>query len=64
MSFLAAYKAKRFLINPPQDIRGDDNNNNVRIGNKERANVKEAQKGIAEKKMKAFEAVREGQEWR
>ena len=43
--------------------RGDNNNNNVRKG-KEKLIVKESQKGIAERKMKAFEAVRQGQEWR
>ena len=48
------------------DIGGggsDGNNNNVRNG-KGKCIVKETQKGIAEKKIKAFEAVREGQEWR
>ena len=56
---------------PDKGRDGDSNNNNnarvVDVGGKERGRVPNArvtQKGIAEKKMKAFEAVREGQEWR
>ena len=45
------------------DIGIDGNNNNVRNG-KGKSIAKETQKGIAEKKIKAFQAVREGQEWR
>ena len=40
-----------------------DGNNNVR-NSKEKVAIKETQKGISEKKIRAFEAVREGQEWR
>ena len=56
---------------PDKGRDGDSNNSNnarvVDVGGKERGRVPNArvtQKGIAEKKMKAFEAVREGQEWR
>ena len=54
---------------PDKGRDGDSNNNNARVvgDGKERGrvqNIKVTQKGIAEKKMKAFEAVREGQEWR